>query len=168
VHGIALANYDGPHRRDVFALLAAAREAALQERYTLLAATGIDAWLADQKARAGDLDGAIELSPIAVEKFYACGDMLALGGSTSTLVRALLQRGGPTDLREAQAAIDRLAAVPTEPGFVLHDLWLLPMRAAEARVRGDELAYRDYHDRYRAMANSLNFEGHIAWAQAME
>ncbi|MGZ4527821.1 MAG: hypothetical protein ACXVX7_15560, partial [Mycobacterium sp.] len=75
--------------------------------------------------------------------------------------------GGPTDLQEAQAAIDRLAAVPTDAGFVLHDLWLLPMRAAEARARGDELAYRDYRDRYRAMADSLGFEGHIAWAQAM-
>jgi hypothetical protein len=49
----------------------------------------------------------------------------------------------------------------------LYDLWLLPMRAAEARARGDELAYRDYRNRYRAMAKTLGFEGHIAWAEAM-
>ena len=72
------------------------------------------------------------------------------------------------DLHEAQAAIDRLAAVPTEPGFVLNDIWLLRMRAWEAQARGDEPAYRDYRDRYRAMANSLGFEGHIAWAAEME
>jgi hypothetical protein len=29
------------------------------------------------------------------------------------------------------------------------------------------LGYRDYRDRYGAMAESLGFEGHIAWAKAM-
>ena len=32
---------------------------------------------------------------------------------------------------------------------------------------GDEAAYRDYRDRYRDMATSLGFEGHMAWAEAM-
>ena len=36
-----------------------------------------------------------------------------------------------------------------------------------ARAQGDDPAYRDYRDRYRAMATSLGFEGHIAWAEAM-
>ena len=94
--------------------------------------------------------------------------MLILGATTAALVQALLRRGGATDLPEAHEAIDRLAAVPTEPGFVLNDLWLLQMRAFEAEARGDEPAYRDYRDRYRVMANSLGFEGHIAWAEAME
>lgn len=103
-----------------------------------------------------------------VEEEYATTDMVILGASTAALVQALLHRGGPTDLQEARATIERLAAVPTDVGFVLHDLWLLPMRAAETRARGDELDYRDYRDRYRSMANSLGFEGHIAWAEAME
>ncbi|OBB89823.1 adenylate/guanylate cyclase domain-containing protein [Mycobacterium sp. 852002-40037_SCH5390672] len=165
-HGVALAAYDGPGREDSFTLLAAAREAALQERYTLVAATVVDAVEADEMARAGDLDGAIELSRAAVEQEYLCGDMIYLAGATAILVGALLHRGGPTDLQEAQATIDRLAAVPTEPGFVLHDIWLLRMRALEARAHGDD-TYRDYRDRYRAMANSLDFQGHIAWAEEM-
>ncbi|WP_424073597.1 adenylate/guanylate cyclase domain-containing protein [Mycobacterium sp.] len=164
----ALANYDAPHRQDIFALLAAVREAALQERYTLVAAMGVDTWLADEKARAGDVDGAIELSRVVVEQMYACGEVLALPKSISTLVSALMSRGDPMDLSEAQSAIDRLAAVPTEPGFVMNDLWLLRMRALEAQARSDESAYRDYRDRYRAMANSLGFEGHIKWASEME
>ena len=164
----ALANYDAPHRQDIFALLAAVREAALQERYTLVAAMGVDTWLADEKARAGDVDGAIELSRVVVEQMYACGEVLALPKSISTLVSALMSRGDPMDLSEAQSAIDRLAAVPTEPGFVMNDLWLLRMRALEAQARADESAYRDYRDRYRAMANSLGFEGHIKWASEME
>ena len=35
------------------------------------------------------------------------------------------------------------------------------------RAHGDEAAYREYRDRYRAMATSLCFEGHMAWAEAM-
>jgi adenylate cyclase len=82
-------------------------------------------------------------------------------------VESLLRRGTDADLQEAQAAIDRLAAIPTDPGFVVHELPLLRMRALLARTRGDEAAYRDFRDRYRAMAKSLGFEGHIAWAEAM-
>jgi hypothetical protein len=36
-----------------------------------------------------------------------------------------------------------------------------------SRARGDEDAYRDYRDRYRDMATSLGFEGHMEWAGAM-
>ncbi len=64
-------------------------------------------------------------------------------------------------------AVDTLAAVPTDPGFVLNDIWLLRMRALLAQATGDETAYRDYRDRYRKMATELGFEGHMAMAEAM-
>jgi hypothetical protein len=35
------------------------------------------------------------------------------------------------------------------------------------RAHGDDAGYRDYRDRGRAMATSLAFDGHIAWAEAM-
>ncbi|WP_264041906.1 adenylate/guanylate cyclase domain-containing protein [Mycobacterium paraffinicum] len=168
VHGVALLSYDGTPREDAFTLLAAAREAALQERFTLGAATFVNLFVGNERLRAGDPDGAIELLRTTIEEQYDRSDMAILGATTAALVQALLHRGGPSDLCEAQAAIGRLAAVPIDTGFVLHDLWLLPMRAAEARALGDDVAYRDYRDRYRAMANSLGFEGHIAWAEAME
>jgi class 3 adenylate cyclase len=43
------------------------------------------------------------------------------------------------------------------------------IRACLAAVRVQEEAsdYRDYRDRYRAMATSLGFEGHMKWAEAM-
>ncbi|MGB9307040.1 MAG: hypothetical protein WCB92_26170 [Mycobacterium sp.] len=80
---------------------------------------------------------------------------------------ALLQRSGVGDLDEAESAVARLAAVPTDPGFVLHEISLLRLKALLARARGDEGAYLDYRDRYRAMATSLGFEGHIKWAEAL-
>ena len=43
--------------------------------------------------------------------------------------------------------MDRLTAVPTDPGFVLHELPLLRMRALVARAEGDEAAYRHFAGR---------------------
>ncbi|MDT5161828.1 MAG: adenylate cyclase, partial [Mycobacterium sp.] len=80
---------------------------------------------------------------------------------------ALLRRGTELDLVEAKSAVDRLAAVPTDPGFVLHELPLLRMRALLAQAHSDENAYVDFAGRYRTMANDLGFEGHMAIAAAM-
>ena len=44
---------------------------------------------------------------------------------------------------------------------------VLRLRALLARAHGDEAAYRDYRDRYRAMAIFLGFEGHMKWAEEM-
>jgi hypothetical protein len=82
-------------------------------------------------------------------------------------VETLLDRGTESDVAEAEAAIERLAAAPADDGLVLRDIWLLRLRALLARARGDEAAYRDYRDRYRDMARSLGFEGHMKWAEAM-
>jgi hypothetical protein len=83
------------------------------------------------------------------------------------LVETLLERGARDDVEEAEAAIERLAAAPTDEGLVVRDIWLLRMRALLAHTKGDDTAYRDYRDRYRAMATSLGFEGHMKWAEAM-
>ena len=47
----------------------------------------------------------------------------------------------------------------------MREITLLRLRALLARAHGDETAYRDYRDRYRAMATSLGFEGHMQWAE---
>ena len=47
------------------------------------------------------------------------------------------------------------------------EITLLRLRALLSRARGDEIAYLDLVSRYRAMAKSLGFEGHIDWAEAM-
>ena len=49
----------------------------------------------------------------------------------------------------------------------MRDIVGLRLRALLSRARGDEAAYREYRDRYRAMATSLGFEGHMKWAEAM-
>jgi adenylate cyclase len=165
--GITLAHRDGPEREAGFALLAQAREAAIQQRFTLQAVPVVDIQLAQQKARSGDLDGAIELARAVLEDLSDSGGAIWSVLATTVLVEVLLRRGSDGDLAEAQAAIDRLAAVPTDPGFVLHEIWLLRLRALLARARGDEAGYREFRDRYRAKATALGFEGHMALAEAM-
>ena len=63
--------------------------------------------------------------------------------------------------------VDRLSTQPVLDGSAFRDLILLRSRALLARARGYEVAYRHLADRYRDMATSLGFEGHIATAQAM-
>ena len=50
---------------------------------------------------------------------------------------------------------------------MIREIWLLRLRAQRARTHGDDTAYRDYRDRYRALATSLGFEGHMKWAETM-
>ena len=103
-----------------------------------------------------------------VDHLFREGQLLFWGiPATGVLVETLLERGADGDVVEAEAAITRLADVPTDPGFVLNDIWLLRLRALLARVGGDQVAYRDLVSRYRATAKTLGFEGHIAWAEAM-
>jgi hypothetical protein len=83
------------------------------------------------------------------------------------LVETLLDRGADGDVAEAEAATERLAAAPADEGLVMREIWLLRSRALLARAHGDKAGYRDYRDRYRAMAISLGFDGHMIWAEAL-
>ena len=80
-----------------------------------------DIQTAKEKARLGDLAGAIDAAGSVIDTLLSTGEMILHGPATTVLVESLLARGADGDLQAAQAAIDRLAAVPTDPGFVLHD-----------------------------------------------
>jgi hypothetical protein len=110
----------------------------------------------------------VPLMRAAVDHLFRDRRLLLWGvPATAVLVETLLDRCADGDVAEAEAAIERLAAPPTDEGLVLRDIWLLQLRALLARADGDDTAYRDYRDRYRAMATELDFEGHIAMAEAM-
>jgi len=70
-------------------------------------------------------------------------------------------------LAKAEAAIERLAVAPAEEGLAIRDIWLLRLRALLAQARSDATAYADFRDRYRDMAKTLGFEGHMKWTEAM-
>jgi adenylate cyclase len=165
--GLVLINLGGSQRATGFALLAQFREANLRHGYAENVVRTVDTEIAKEKARTGDTDGAIQLARAVVDYTFDAGDALSLGEATRVLVESLLQRGTSADLNEAQAAIDRLAAEPTDPGFVLFEIPLLRLRALLARARGDAATYAQFRNRYCDMAKALGFEGHIALAETM-
>jgi hypothetical protein len=63
--------------------------------------------------------------------------------------------------------MQRLAVRWVDDGSAAREITLLRMHTLLARARGDDVAHRDLVNRYRTMAKSLGFEGHIAWAEAM-
>jgi hypothetical protein len=128
----------------------------------------VNVYLAREMARRGDRDGAIPLMRVAVEQLLREGQLLAWGiPATGVLVQTLIDRGAESDLVEAEAAIEALVAVPGDDGQAVRDILLLRLRALLARAHGNAAAYPDLRDRYRDMATSLGFEGHIVWAEAM-
>jgi adenylate cyclase len=165
--GVTLVHRDGPESEAGYDLLAKVRAMALAHQFSLVGVPVVDIHNARRMARTNDVGGAIALCRAAVHGLFVSGDMLWRGLGTSTLVEFLLRRGADGDIAEAQAAIDTLAAVPTDPGFVFHELPLLRMRALLARAQGDEVTYQEYADRYRKMATDVGFEGHMKWAEAM-
>jgi class 3 adenylate cyclase len=122
---------------------------------------------APERTRRGDRDAAIPTMRNAVDQLDQEGRLGYRVWGTGALVEALLERGAEGDLAEAQQAIDRLAELSADDGWAMCAVTLLRLRALLARARGDDVGYRDVASRYHAMAESLGFEGHIAWAEAM-
>jgi class 3 adenylate cyclase len=119
-----------------------------------------------EKARRGDRDGAIAMTRKAADELHEAGRFGYCVLANGTLADLLLQRDAEGDLAEAQRVIDRLAQLPDD-GTAMRDITLLRVRTLMARARGDDVAYPDLASRYGAMAKSLGYEGHIAWAEAM-
>jgi hypothetical protein len=124
-------------------------------------------WLARDTERQGDRDAAITRMrkacdglPMSQRPGYAVY-------GTLVLVETLITRGLPGDLAEAQDAIAELARVRANESWAIRDVILLRLRALMSHAHGDDVAYRDLVIRYRAMAESLGYQGHIEWAEAM-
>jgi adenylate cyclase len=149
-------------------LLAQIRDIAMRQRYSRTALPMIDLFVAQDRALQGDLDGAIELARAVVDEEIDGGGVIFVPIATNALVEALLKRGTDGDVREAQSAVDRLCTVEIEPGLVLYDIWTLKLRTMLAQAKGDDATYRQLRDQYREMASDLGFEGHMAWAEAMD
>jgi class 3 adenylate cyclase len=163
VHRPAVAERDRGHK-----LLAEVSEMLAHRRHNLADLPIVNVYSAREEARRGDRDAAIRLMRAAVGHLIGDGQLLGWGvPATGALVETLLDRGADADVAEAEAAIDRLADAPANDGLAIRDVWLIRLRALLAHAHGDETVYREYRDRYRDVATSLGFEGHIAWAEAL-
>jgi hypothetical protein len=148
-------------------LLTELSEVFLRSGYLLCDLPLVNVYVARERARRGDRDDAVPFMRAAVDDLVREGQLTWGIPATGVLVETLLDRGTDGDVAEAQAAVERLAAAPADEGLVMRDIWLLRVRALLARAHGDAVAYADLRDRYRDVARTLGFEGHIAWAEAM-
>ena len=163
VHRHSEAERDQGHK-----LLAEVSEVFLRRGHNQPEVPIVDVYAARERARRGDRDGAIPFMHAAVDHLFREGHLQMWGvAATGVLVETLLDRSADGDVAEAEAAIERLATAPADEGLVMRDIWLLRLRALLARAHGDAARYREYRDRYRDMARTLGFEGHIAWAEAL-
>jgi hypothetical protein len=168
VLGFVLVHRDAPaDRHRGLELLMQVRELWLRERSLLQLVALNDVHAARERARCGFRDQAIPAIRKAVKHMFQAGRLAYGVWGTGVLAETLLDRGAEGDVAEAEEAIDQLANLPADDGLVVREITLLRLRALLSRARGDEVAYRDLVNRYRAMAKSLGFEGHMKWAEAM-
>ena len=167
--GIALVHRGTVAERDRGqVLLAEVRDALSSRRHNLGDRPLVEVYLAREWARREDGDEALPLMRAAVDQLAREGQLAAWGTpATGVLVETLLGRAADGDLAEAEAAIDRLAAVPAAGELVLRDIWLLKLRMLLAQAHGQQDRYVDCRDRYRARAAELDYEGHRTWAAGM-
>jgi hypothetical protein len=141
------------------------RGMCLHEHWTLSEVPEIEAYIAWEQSRRGDLDGAIATLRAAVDDLFEAGQFGWCIPPTGIFVETLLTRGGEADLREAQTAIERLAAAPNHE-MVDREIWLLQLRALLAGARGDEASHHSLSRQHRAMATKLGRLGHMAVADS--
>jgi class 3 adenylate cyclase len=164
--GVALLYRDAAaDRRRGLEMMVQAREWQGRRMPSLVPVTELLA--ARARARRGDRDAAIAVMRKAVDELDQEGRLGYRVWGTGALVETLLERGAEGDLAEAQETFDWLANLSTDDGSAIREITLLRLRALLSRARGDDVAYQDLVSRYRAMAKSLGFEGHIAWTEAM-
>ena len=81
-------------------------------------------------------------------------------------METLLARGAEGDVAEAEAAIERLAAAPADDGWRSAKSGCCGYGRCWPGPTATDCSTR-HLNRYREMAKSLGFEGHIDWAEAM-
>jgi hypothetical protein len=167
--GLALAHRQRAAERDRGQKLGAeVSEVFLNQGHNLCDLPIVEVYLARERARGGDRDDAIPLMRAAGDHLFRDGRLLLWGvPATGVLVETLLDRCADGDVAEAEAAIERLAEARADEGLVVREIWLVWLHVLLARAHGDDARYREYRDRYRDMAKTLDLEGHIAWAEQM-
>ena len=163
-HGITQIEHGGPDRDEGLALLNQARDSAQRGRFARVVMPIVEPQIARDRARNGDLDGAIEMARSVLDNDYETCEMTWLWLATTVLVESLLDRSADDDLQKAQAAIDRLAVSSLDPDCLLNALTVLRLRALVARAHGDASAHRELMAPFHARAAAAGFEPLVAGA----
>jgi adenylate cyclase len=165
--GYALAESESADADRGYDMLAELCETCIEEDYALNAVGPLQMYAVRRMTARGDLEGAIAHGRRALDELYRSENTFNLDVGTGAVAEALIARGTDSDLSEAEAIIDRLAASLPGTPWVTRDVYVLRLRALLAAARSNDAVYRQFRDRYRQMANDLGYEGHMKWAAEM-
>jgi adenylate cyclase len=165
--GYALAESGSADADRGYDILAELCETCIEEKYALNIVAPLQMYAVRRMTARGDLDGAIDYGRHALDELYDSDNMFNVDVGSSAFAEALIARGTERDLAEADAVTERLSASLPGARWVTRDLHVLRLRALLAAARSDDGAYQKFRDRYRATANDLGYEGHMAWAAAL-
>ncbi len=167
---VALLNRDAvADRRRGLEIMMQAHDMWLHEPVPFLIPLG-ELWIGREEARGGDYDAAIPIMRKAVDDLHRAERPFFGVLGIRLLVETLLERGSAGDQAEAHDAMEwlaNLASAGPDQAPAMCEITLLRLRALLARARGGDDAYPDLVHRYRVLAESLGFDGHIAWAETM-
>ncbi len=118
LRGFVLAQSDGPQRSEGFQLLALARDAMLEKQFM----TGHVAADRSGNCQGKRTQSAISMAPSRclrplVDGDFATGYIIYLGAVSPPWSKHCWSVAPHADMAEAQTAIERLSAVPVEPGI---------------------------------------------------
>ena len=140
----------------------------MQQRFTSQIVPIVDIHVAQQEASSGHLDGAIELARIVLDDLFDSGGAIWTVLATIVLVEALLRRGTDEDGRVANFSRwrgwQRCRPIPASCCTRSGCCGCAPC-SPEPTAMPPLIV--DFRDRYRDMARTLGFEGHMQWSEAM-
>ena len=169
VLGIALLNRDSAaDRRRGLDVMDQARE-AWSRRGSVYLIPIAALMTAHERATHGvrERDEAIETMQVAVNELLGAGRVGPAILGTGFLVSALLDRGGTTDIRDAEEILDRMTRYPNTDRWGPSRIVLQQSLPLFARVRGDP-AYPHVVSQYRPFAESVGYERHIDFAARLQ
>jgi len=163
--GVALTHRDSASERERGIELLEGTLVMLKTRVPSLVSV-TELWVARERARGGD-GAVISAMRQAVDDMIDAGRIGYCVFGSATLVETLLDRGEGDGLIAAQEVIERLENLGVQHDVAMLKVTVLRLRAMLAGIRDEDGAYLKLASEYRAMAESLGFEGHIRWAKAM-
>jgi adenylate cyclase len=156
--------YHGADRSRGYDLMRSLRETSIDERFAMNMLPVTEIYLAREQAEQGEEDLAIQRWRALAEDMDRAGHYNNIDLPFIYTAQQLISRG---KYDEAAGEIDRLMSLAADHKWASREIAALQLRARLAEARSDDATYRELRDQYRAMANDLGFEGHMAWAAEM-
>jgi adenylate cyclase len=156
--------HNGAERTRGYKGMRSLRETCIKETYALNMLPVIDSYLALERAEFGEVDDAVRRWGAIVDEMESDGRLSNIDIPLMFMVEQLLELG---ECDRAEHELKRLESLADDREWDSRAIGALRLRVLLTRARGDETEYRELRERYRAMADQLGFEAHMAWAQQM-